>query len=494
MGVRQPATRGNPDLAAKYRQLVGRGKPPKAALLAAIGATLALVAAIVHWLQPHSAEAELADSLAGTRWYAVVFGHKPIGHYRSVAGRTGQGDFEFRTVLRFRLGEGDETRIEDRLVFARQPPYLLTVASHVVEAGPARSQVVISGGVAELAEGGETHRRRMEAALALREYLAVERMLAAAAPVPGGIAHARTVDFDQLAVVTHRWRILGLAEDGVELAREGREHDTVALLDRALTPVRMRIGELFELQRVADERTARAWRSATPLFASANHRVPVDGAIGAAAELQRLAMAVEADGAGSWPEGVTLEAGAHRPAGGAAVERARAATLRYPADDAEVRKLAARAVAGLDAPRHKADALTLFVHNYLEYGDSARPRTLFETLRDRRGDCTEFADLYTTLARAVGVPARTVVGLAYRSEGAFALHAWNEVAIEGSWRSVDPTWGQTRLAATHLPLPGDSALAAIAELPRLRFRVLEARYGLAYDAATSSPTTAQGEP
>ena len=102
------------------------------------------------------------------------------------------------------------------------------------------------------------------------------------------------------------------------------------------------------------------------------------------------------------------------------------------------------------------------------------------------------------------MPARTVVGLAYRAaetvdaaeEGVFALHAWNEVAIDGAWRSVDPTWGLTRLAATHVPLPTDSALAAIAELPRLRFRVLEASYGLAYDAASASasPTISQGEP
>ena len=480
-------------MAAKYRSL-GRDKPRKA-LAAAIVATLVLVAAIVHWLQPHSAEADLADSLAGTRWYAVVFGHKPIGHYRSVAGRTEQGDFEFRTTLRFRLGEGGETRIEDRLVFERQPPHLLAVATHAVEAGPARSRVMLSGGIAEIENDGETHRRRVDATLALGDYLAVELWLAAAAPMRGEVGHARAVDFDQLAVVTHRWRILDLAEDGVELAREGREHDTLARLDRGLTPVRMRIGELFELQRVADQQAALAWQSATPLFASASHRVAVEGAIGPGTELQRLVMAVEADGAGSWPDVVTLDARVHRPAGGADVDQALATTLRHPADDAEVLMLATRAVAGLDTPRHKADALTLFVHNYLEYGDSARPRTIFATLRDRRGDCTEFADLYTTLARAVGLPARTVVGIAYRSEGAFALHAWNEVAIEGGWRSVDATWGQTRLAATHLPLPGDSALAAIAELPRLRFRVLEARYGLAYDAASSSalPTASQGE-
>ena len=309
------------------------------------------------------------------------------------------------------------------------------------------------------------------------------------------------MDFDQLAVVTHRWRILSADENGVELAKDGREHDTFVRLDRALAPARMRIGELFELQRVADEQAARAWQSEASLFASASHRVAVDRPLGRPTELQRLVMAVEADSPGSWPDRVVLDASTHRPARPAEVDPARAATLRHPADDAEVQALARRAVAGIDRPRDKAVALTLFVHNLLEYGDSARPRTIFATLRERRGDCTEFADLYTTLARAIGLPARTVVGLAYQlggpsAEGVFALHAWNEVAIGDSWRSVDPTWGQARLAATHLPLPGDSALTAIAELPRLRFRVLEAHYGLAYDAASSQalPTASQGEP
>ena len=98
-------------------------------------------------------------------------------------------------------------------------------------------------------------------------------------------------------------------------------------------------------------------------------------------------------------------------------------------------------------------------------------------MRDRSGDCTEFADLYTTLARAVGLPSRTVVGLAYQaSAGTFALHAWNEVAIDGHWRGVDPTWGRTRLAATYFALPVDNALAVIADLPHVSFRIVETRY------------------
>jgi transglutaminase-like putative cysteine protease len=149
--------------------------------------------------------------------------------------------------------------------------------------------------------------------------------------------------------------------------------------------------------------------------------------------------------------------------------------VRFPAAAPRLRKLAERAVGDLDEPAGRAAALAIFVHHHLRYRDAVGARTVWDTLAERAGDCTEFADLYATLARAVGLPARTVVGLAYHRDG-FALHAWNEVAVDGAWRGVDPTWGRTSLGAVHLPLPEGLALDVIAELPRLRLRVLEAEY------------------
>ena len=155
--------------------------------------------------------------------------------------------------------------------------------------------------------------------------------------------------------------------------------------------------------------------------------------------------------------------------------------MSLPAGVPELRALATQAVGNATGEGAKADALVRFVHGFLRYEDSAMPRSVFELLRTRRGDCTEFADLYATLARAAGLPARTVVGLAYRpgaagDAGEFALHAWNEVVVDRRWRGVDPTWGQTRLDATHISIQAEDVLAAAAALPRLRFRVVETRY------------------
>ncbi|MBU1127265.1 MAG: transglutaminase-like domain-containing protein [Patescibacteria group bacterium] len=67
--------------------------------------------------------------------------------------------------------------------------------------------------------------------------------------------------------------------------------------------------------------------------------------------------------------------------------------------------------------------------------------------------CTEFTDLFITLARAKGIPAREVNGYAHTTNpslmplGTFidVLHAWPEYWDEEKqhWIQVDPTWGNT---------------------------------------------------
>ena len=514
----------------------------RAAALCLAGLAIVVVGLLAsrHWGPRHPAVAA-AERLFGERWYAVVFQHTPIGHYRARSGRTAAGDFEFHTTLRFRLRDGGETRMEDRFLFRRHPPHELLRASHLVDGpGGVRREVVIENGIASVEEAGahwQTPLREMavpgacaraatEAAgqreavcptareLTLAQYLAVETWLAAGVAVPGAGRRARAVDFDHLALVAQHWRVVDVDERGVELAKAnasgppgrgraipqgvlGSDPTTHIVLNGRFVPVRMEVGGLFVLQRVADEALARLWQRGAPLFADHTPGAPLDRPIRDPTALRRLVVAVEGDvsdntewlrrlevesPAADAPRILTVLADPRRPANPAEAESAKAATSSFPVRDPELRALASRAIG--DAPHEdsKVDALVRFVHGFLRYEDSATPRSVFETMRVRRGDCTEFADLYTTLARAAGLPAYTVVGLAYRPSatagdpGEFALHAWNEVAVGGQWRGVDPTWGQTRLDATHIPIQADDVLAAAAALPQLAFRVVETAY------------------
>ena len=78
-----------------------------------------------------------------------------------------------------------------------------------------------------------------------------------------------------------------------------------------------------------------------------------------------------------------------------------------------------------------------------------------DALRTRRGDCTEHAILFVALARAVGIPARVAVGIAYWPAGqGFGWHAWAQVRAGETWYSVDPTWNQFIADVTHIRLAG----------------------------------------
>ncbi len=71
-----------------------------------------------------------------------------------------------------------------------------------------------------------------------------------------------------------------------------------------------------------------------------------------------------------------------------------------------------------------------------------------ETLRNRKGDCTEQAVLLAAGARAVGLPARVVAGFVYH-RGEFLGHMWNEVWID-RWVPLDATRPGGRVGPDHI--------------------------------------------
>jgi hypothetical protein len=71
-----------------------------------------------------------------------------------------------------------------------------------------------------------------------------------------------------------------------------------------------------------------------------------------------------------------------------------------------------------------------------------------EVLQSRKGDCNEHTVLFNAMARAAGIPAKTVVGVTYMRD-AFYYHAWSEVWL-GEWVSVDPVLNQFPADVTHV--------------------------------------------
>jgi transglutaminase-like putative cysteine protease len=117
-------------------------------------------------------------------------------------------------------------------------------------------------------------------------------------------------------------------------------------------------------------------------------------------------------------------------------------------DDSTMRAVAAEIVGDTDDPRLAAERITRWVYDSLEKRISFSVPDAMQVLRLRAGDCNEHTQLYVALARAAGIPARSVAGLAY-VRGKFYYHAWPEIHL-GEWIPVDPTFGQFPADAAHL--------------------------------------------
>ena len=115
-------------------------------------------------------------------------------------------------------------------------------------------------------------------------------------------------------------------------------------------------------------------------------------------------------------------------------------------------------------PAMVAARITRWVHDSLEKVVTISIPSATQVLRARRGDCNEHTQLFTALARAVGIPTRIAAGLAFVN-GRFYYHAWPEIWLR-DWVAVDPTFGQFPADAAHLRVV-TGGLTRQAELLRL---------------------------
>jgi hypothetical protein len=151
------------------------------------------------------------------------------------------------------------------------------------------------------------------------------------------------------------------------------------------------------------------------------------------------------------------------------------ATPSIQSDDARLRKLAGKVVGRETDPVRVATRLEKWVHKNLRQTMAANASTALDVLENRAGDCTEHTLLFVALARAAGLPAREVGGLAYSNgrRPLFGWHAWAEIHDGAQWVSVDPTWNQVYVDATHIKFSeGSEDLAWANVVGKLTFKVV----------------------
>jgi len=122
--------------------------------------------------------------------------------------------------------------------------------------------------------------------------------------------------------------------------------------------------------------------------------------------------------------------------------------------------LARRAVGDTQDAAEAAKRIEAFVGDYVENRSlSVGYASAAEVAASRQGDCTEFAVLTAAMCRAVGIPSRVVVGVAYVDEFAgyrgFGGHAWTQAYVGDKWIGLDASFkggGRGGYDAGHIAL------------------------------------------
>src|SRR6266568_9560888 len=139
---------------------------------------------------------------------------------------------------------------------------------------------------------------------------------------------------------------------------------------------------------------------------------------------------------------IVCEIDAARSAGGGSADADLRPSATVQSRDPTIRALAKTITGGSGTVQEKTGAVLA----WLEQNISKEPVDTFsalDVLDARRGECQGHSYLYAALMRSLGVPTRVVNGLVYSAEhGGFLYHTWAESLVEGSWRSVDPTFNQ----------------------------------------------------
>ncbi len=83
-----------------------------------------------------------------------------------------------------------------------------------------------------------------------------------------------------------------------------------------------------------------------------------------------------------------------------------------------------------------------FVHDFIKYDANYTGKLpkIREILQTPVGVCTEYATLYTALARLAGIPTLSIDGAACGEYEECQGHSWNMIYLNGRWVDVDPTW------------------------------------------------------
>ena len=420
------------------------------------------------WTQQHQLPSVILLSrlLIGENWYAITLHDLHVGYLHTRAQALPDGNWRYSTHTHLLMQAGQPVSIRKTLVFAAQAPYFLKSAEQQTRRGRSTPELVRleareDGQLVRFADS--TEQTGPGFVFTLEDYLRIEHWLRNEHPKVDSRRRAPTLSFDGTKLGTTDYTLRTRDERGFVLSSEEAIGRTTTHLNAGFMADLIEIGDVFRFT-LTDQ--AKALAVTSPAFKT-SYLLPVENRLHNTSEISSMTLDVVSL---SESEPI-LSMRAHRQWLSDAVD-ADESSRTAPATVSPALATMAQAileqlptdpderVAKVTKDAQLVDLLLDAVHQRLEYRESAQVDSLERVLDRGYGECTDFADLFTALARATGLPARTVIGLAYQDHEpyGFAFHAWNEARVDGRWQVIDPTWNQRFADATHLPL-SDQTLA-----------------------------------
>ena len=422
--------------------------------------------------------AKIANGMLGETWYRIQLSADHVGFMYNRAFTDTLGRWHFTTTTHFQLQDNAPNTISKHLVFDAHPPYPLLQASYKNRQDDRQYTTEVEqsdkGYVARLDRTGTGNQVELDWQFDLATFVGFEHWLATTQPQANAEQVVKSPDFERLRITQRSYRVVEANEQGYLVETNAPFSATQTQLDQQFRPIRLNMAGIFDVT-ATNEADAIALKQ---LKVKTNYLFTVDQRLNDHTALAGLHLRLHSAPEFDLPEELHLSANPVVTNGDGGEHTGE--EMRYPITHPSIQTLVQQSLANPAKAGSKIAQLVETANQQLRYAEDNPAGSVLAALKKGQGECTDYADLFTTLARAAGYPARNIYGLAYKDgpTPAFMFHAWNEVYTEGRWQAVDPTWNQTTVDATHIPLT--DAQAAIMMLANntseVSFSVLGTQY------------------
>lgn len=413
----------------------------------------------------------------------------PVGTHVSSGMLNASREYEFTHQFTQMTATNVVLRVTQTLRFATDPPHHLLHASSTKQVLPDDAPYEVAlvtreeGMLSVLRDGQQL--AVLPSDFTLDEYLRLDSWLSSTDLEIGASNSARVLNLDRATLSSRTWSITELTQKSITV-RSSDQIESKFVRGKKGIQLAMSESESGLVLRPVTGKLDIGPETRIPT--SAPVRVPLDSSLQRPRQLSLLELKATFanEDPGPWRSLMTAE-GTLRIQRGKPLQQSNRlskedpAWLRKNSTFSKVRKLAEQTLDGFVDEEEKVSALVGLVHEYISYEPSDNPKSVMSTLQDRRGDCSDIANVLRSLASSLGLRARTVYGLAYdQNTQTFQMHAWNMFLLsDNSLRTVDATWNQLQADATHIEFPDSYLHEVLQSLENMTLTIVNYEH---YDA------------